>query len=256
MNVCRFEVRGTQYYGVLEEQKVRALPAAPWLGGEPTGLEYPLASVRLLAPCQPTKIICLGRNYREHAAELGNPVPRVPLIFLKPPSAVIGPEEPIVLPAASGRVDFEGEIAIVIGRRCRRLDPGDDPFHYVFGYTCANDVTARDLQKQDGHFTRGKGFDSFCPLGPVIASDLEPEDLTLETYLNGERRQHASPREMIFSPGDIIRFIADIMTLQPGDVISTGTPSGVGPLASGDVVEVVVEPVGRLRNVVVADVAS
>ena len=267
---CRFEREGSVSYGAIEAERVQALTAAPWSGGRPAERSHSLQQVRLRAPCEPTKIICVGRNYVEHAAELGNEPPREPLIFFKPPSAVIGPEEAIVLPQISKRVDYEGELAIVIGRRCpptprlpstplgtgrragRALAPEEDALAYVFGFTCLNDVTARDLQKTDGQFTRAKGFDTFCPMGPVIAAGLEPRSLTVETYLNGERRQRGGVGEMIFPLDAIIRFIAGVMTLEAGDVISTGTPAGVGPLRAGDVVEIVIEGIGRLRNPVVA----
>ena len=249
---CRFEMGGAAHYGVLREESVEELSAAPWGGGRPTGKRHPLTQVKLLVPCEPTKIVCVGRNYREHAAELGNPLPKEPLIFLKPPSAVIGPEEAILYPAASKRVDYEGELAMVIGRRCHRLKPDENPFGYIFGYTCVNDVTARDLQKADGQFTRGKGFDTFCPMGPAIATGLDARSISVETYVNGKRRQAGRTSEMIFGLDAIIRFIAEVMTLEPGDVIATGTPPGVGSLQPGDVVEVAVEGVGRLRNSVVA----
>ncbi len=249
---CRFEVEGVTRYGEVRGEDVSALSAAPWAGGEPMSQRYPLSQVRLQAPCEPSKIVCLGRNYREHAAELGHKVPREPLIFLKAPSAIIGPEEAIVYPPQSQRVDYEGELAAVIGRRCHRLNAADNPLDYVFGFTCLNDVTARDLQQADVQFTRAKSFDTFCPLGPVIATGLDPGKLVVETYVNGERRQRASVREMIFPLDAIIRFIASVMTLEPGDVIATGTPAGVGPLQVGDVVEVSVEGIGRLRNHVVA----
>ncbi len=249
----RFEAPGGAVaYGRLEGERVETLSAAPWAGGRPTGASHELSRVRLLAPCQPTKIVCLGRNYREHAAELGNEPPREPLLFLKPPSAVIGPDEPIVCPPASRRVDYEGELGLVIGRRCGRLEPDENPLDYLFGFTCVNDVTARDLQKADGQFTRSKGFDTFCPLGPVIATGLDPRALVVESYVNGERRQRGATTEMIFPLDAIIRFISSVMTLEPGDVISTGTPAGVGPLQPGDVVEVVIEGIGRLRNRVAA----
>ncbi|MGH9788405.1 MAG: fumarylacetoacetate hydrolase family protein [Candidatus Acidiferrales bacterium] len=250
---CRFETGGGARYGVLHGETVEELSAAPWAGGTPTGKGHELGRVKLLAPCEPTKIVCVGRNYREHAAELGNPLPKEPLIFLKPPSAVIGPEEAIVYPAASQRVDYEGELGLVVGKRCRRLRPDENPFDYVFGCTCVNDVTARDLQKVDGQFTRGKSFDSFCPLGPVVAIGLDARSISVETYVNGERRQAGRTGEMIFGLDVIIRFIAGVMTLEPGDVIATGTPPGVGSLRPGDVVEVAVEGVGRLRNPVVAE---
>jgi len=249
---CRFEAEGAVAYGVVRGDKVEALSAAPWAGGQETGRVYAAGQVRLQAPCQPSKIVCLGRNYRAHAAELGNPVPKQPLIFLKAPSAIIGPEEPIVYPLQSQRVDYEGELAMVIGRRCRRVRPEEDPFSFVFGYTCLNDVTARDLQKVDGHFARAKGFDSFCPLGPAIETEIETVNLIVETHVNGERRQRGSTADMIFGLDAIIRFIAEVMTLEPGDVIATGTPPGVGSLQVGDTVEVVIEGIGRLRNPVVA----
>jgi len=217
-----------------------------------TGRSWPLAEVRLLAPVVPTKVVCQGRNYVEHAAELNNPVPKEPLIFLKPPSSVIGPDEPILLPQASKRVDFEGEIAAVIGRTCSRLADDDPVAPYLLGYTCLNDVTARDLQKADGRFTRAKGFDTFCPLGPVIETEFDLARATVETTINGERRQFGRTSEMIFSVDAIIRWISRIMTLEPGDVVATGTPAGVGPLQPGDVVEVEVSGVGILRNPVAA----
>lgn len=202
----------------------------------------------MLAPCTPSKIVALGRNYRDHAAELGHDVPLEPLIFLKPPSAVIGPDEAIRLPAMSARVDYEGELVVVMGRRAYRLREDEDPLAYVLGYTCGNDVTARDLQQRDGQFTRAKGFDTFAPIGPVIATDLDPTDLRIETRVNGCVRQRARTRDLVFPVPVLIRFIAQVMTLLPGDLIFTGTPAGVGPLFDGDVVEVEIEGIGTLRN--------
>ena len=249
---CRFEVPGGALYGVLAGESIESLSGAPWAGGRATGKTFALREVRLLPPCEPTKIVCVGRNYRDHAAELNNPVPREPLFFLKPPSALLAPEDAIVLPPQSRRVDYEGEVALVIGQRCQRLQAAENPLDYVFGFTCLNDVTARDIQKADGHFTRGKGFDTFCPLGPCVVAGLEAGGLTVETFVNGQQRQRGSLAELIFPLDVIIRSIAAVMTLEPGDVIATGTPAGVGPLAAGDVVEVVVEGIGRLRNSVVA----
>jgi 2-keto-4-pentenoate hydratase/2-oxohepta-3-ene-1,7-dioic acid hydratase in catechol pathway len=217
-----------------------------------TGRCWPLAEVRLVAPIVPSKVVCQGRNYREHAAELNNPVPKEPLIFLKPPSSVIGPEEPILLPQISKRVDYEGEIAAVIGRTCSRLAESEAVAPFLLGYTCLNDVTARDLQKADGRFTRAKGFDTFCPLGPVIETEFDLARATVETIVNGERRQFGRTSEMIFSVDAIIRWVSRIMTLEPGDVVATGTPAGVGPLNPGDVVEVAVSGIGILRNPVAA----
>jgi 2-keto-4-pentenoate hydratase/2-oxohepta-3-ene-1,7-dioic acid hydratase in catechol pathway len=217
-----------------------------------TSRAWPLASVRLLTPLNPSKIVCVGRNYPEHAAELGNVVPKEPLIFLKPPSSVIGPEEPIVLPPESQRVEYEGELAVVIGRTCSRLRSGDDSSPYVLGYTCLNDVTARDIQRAESQWTRGKGFDTFCPLGPFVETQLDLEAATIETFVNGARRQFTPVSEMVFSIGAILSWISRVMTLLPGDVVATGTPAGVGPLAAGDVVEVAIRGIGTLRNPVVA----
>jgi len=249
---CRFETGGMTQYGVVAGEEVEALTGPPWAGGQPVGNFCAVNEVRLLAPCEPSKIVCLGRNYREHAAELGHEVPRSLLIFLKPPSAIIGPEEAIVYPPVSQHVDYEGELAMVIGRQCRQPRAEEDALAYVFGYTCLNDVTARDIQQAEGRFTRAKGFDTFCPLGPVIATGLDPTQLIVETYVNGEQRQQGRVQEMIFSLDAIIRFVSSVMTLLPGDIIATGTPAGVGPLRIGDVVEVVIEGIGRLRNRVAA----
>lgn len=212
----------------------------------------PVTGVLLVAPLIPGKIVAVGRNYADHAKELGNGPPTEPLLFLKPPSTVVGPEEPIVIPSASSRVDFEGELAIVIGKQARRV-PAGAWRDYVLGFTCANDVTARDLQKKDVQFTRGKSFDSFCPLGPCIATDLDPSDLALKTRLNGETRQDARTSQMIFDPAALIEFITGIMTLFPGDIVLTGTPAGVAPMSAGDTVEIEIEGIGILRNPLVAE---
>jgi len=213
---------------------------------------WQLKEVKLLPPSAPSKIVCVGRNYSEHAAELGNDVPKEPLIFLKPPSAIIAPEEPIVMPALSKRVDYEGEIGVIIGRACSRLADGEDVKPFIAGFTCVNDVTARDLQKSDGQWTRGKGFDTFCPFGPVMETQFDLRAATVETRLNGTRKQFAPATEMIFSVDVIIRWISQVMTLLPGDLIATGTPAGVGPVQAGDVVEIVVSGIGTLRNPVTA----
>lgn len=207
-----------------------------------------LKDVRLLAPVRPSKIVCIGRNYLEHAAELGNKMPDEPLLFLKAPSAVIGTCDSIELPAQSQQVEHEGELGVVMGRRARHISSAEDPLNYVLGYTCVNDVTARDLQRKDVQFTRGKSFDTFCPVGPVIVTDIDPLDLEVTTRLNGETRQHGRTSEMAFSVPFLIRYISEIMTLNPGDLIATGTPAGVSPMKHGDVVEVEVEGIGVLRN--------
>jgi 2-keto-4-pentenoate hydratase/2-oxohepta-3-ene-1,7-dioic acid hydratase in catechol pathway len=250
------EVHPAARTGVIEDELVWEILGEPWAHPvsprERTGKTWPLAEVKLLPPSSPSKIVCVGRNYPAHAKELGNEVPKEPLIFLKPPSAVIATEEPIILPSISQRVDFEGELAVVIGRRCRNLAPGDAVAPYVAGYTCLNDVTARDLQKRDSQWTRGKGFDTFCPIGPVLETSVDLRHATLETRVNGIRKQSACPAEMIFSVDAILQWIAQVMTLEPGDVVATGTPAGVGPLAPGDVVEVSVSGIGSLRNRVLA----
>jgi 2-keto-4-pentenoate hydratase/2-oxohepta-3-ene-1,7-dioic acid hydratase in catechol pathway len=200
---------------------------------------------------QPTKIVCVGRNYREHAKELAHAIPKEPLIFFKPPSAMIRSGEQIVLPPASltQRIDFEGELAVVIGTRCRNLHEGVDVKPFIAGYTCANDVTARDLQDKDGQWARAKGFDTFCPVGPKMARDLDPwKGIQLETRVNGSVRQSGNTRDFIFPLDAIIRYISRVMTLVPGDLILTGTPAGVGPLKPGDTVEVTIEGIGTLSN--------
>lgn len=223
------------------------LAGAPWDGPTPTGDEVPLEGARLLAPVTPTKIVCVGRNYRAHAAELGNDVPAEPLLFFKPPSSLVGPDEAIELPEESSRVDHEAELGVVIGARCCRVSEVR-ALDFVFGYTCVNDVTARDLQKKDGQWTRAKGFDTFCPAGPFLVTGIDPSALAVRCRVNGETRQDGNTRDMIFSIARLIAYISGVMTLEPGDLIATGTPHGVGPLAAGDVVEVDVEGVGALRS--------
>jgi len=218
-----------------------------------TGSRWPLADVRLLAPVLPSKVVAIGRNYAEHAAELGNEVPEDPIIFLKPSTAVVGPRDPIVYPSeVSERVDFEGELAVVIGRLCRQVPPERVP-DVVFGYTCANDVTARDLQAKDGQWARAKGFDTFCPLGPWIETDIDPADLELTTIVNGEIRQNSRTSLLLHDVTALITYVSAVMTLLPGDVLLTGTPAGVGPLKDGDEVSVTIEGVGTLTNGVTSD---
>jgi 2-keto-4-pentenoate hydratase/2-oxohepta-3-ene-1,7-dioic acid hydratase in catechol pathway len=232
--------------GVLDESRLTRLSIPP----------VPLSEVRILAPVEPSKIVCVGRNYQDHAAELGNAMPSEPLLFLKPPSSVVGHEEIIELPHVSARVEYEGELGVVIGRRARRLDDAEDPLAYVFGYTCVNDVTARDLQRRDVQFTRAKSFDTFCPVGPFVSTGLNPADLSVRTHVNSQTRQSGRTSAMAFPVAYLIRYISHIMTLEPGDIISTGTPAGVGPLTDGDVVEVEVEGVGVLRNTVRVDASA
>jgi 2-keto-4-pentenoate hydratase/2-oxohepta-3-ene-1,7-dioic acid hydratase in catechol pathway len=254
MKLCRYITRSSAEprYGFVEGERIFPLaaneifrlPFAPPEAGAPVAL----SEATLLAPVAPSKIVCVGRNYREHAAELGNEMPAEPLLFLKAPSALIGPDEPIRLPPASQRVEHEGELGVVIGRRAHQLTAADDPLDYVLGYTCLNDVTARDLQRKDVQFTRGKSFDTFCPVGPCIETEIDPLDVPVTTRVNGQVRQHASTSAMAFPVPFLIRYIAAVMTLEPGDLIATGTPAGVGPLADGDTCEVEVGGVGVLRN--------
>jgi 2-keto-4-pentenoate hydratase/2-oxohepta-3-ene-1,7-dioic acid hydratase in catechol pathway len=214
-----------------------------------------LNSFTLLAPVRPTKVVCVGRNYRDHAAELGNDLPTEPLLFLKPPSSIVGSGATVRMPALSKRVDFEGELAIVIGRTCSRLGPDEDVSKYIRGYTLVNDVTARDLQKSDPQWTRGKGFDTFCPVGPIVSDEIDPltTPVTVTTHLNGELRQKGSTRDFIFAIPELLRYITACMTLCPGDLIPTGTPAGVAAMQPGDAVEVAVAGLGILRNVTAAE---
>src|SRR5882757_11055744 len=235
-------------YGIIEDHRVSVISAAPWTPWAVSGKFVPLDSARLLAPVEPRKIVCVGRNYAAHAAELGNEVPKEPLIFLKPSTSVVGPSDAIVLTKYSQRVEHEGELGLVIGRRCSRLNDQENALSYVLGYTCVNDVTARDLQKSDVQFTRAKGFDTFCPVGPHIETEIRPEDLLVETLVNGEIRQSGRTSLMVYPPAFLVRWISRMMTLEPGDLIATGTPAGVGPLAGGDVVDVRIEGIGVLRN--------
>jgi 2-keto-4-pentenoate hydratase/2-oxohepta-3-ene-1,7-dioic acid hydratase in catechol pathway len=238
--------------GIIEGNRVHEIHGELNGPRERTGNSWPLDQIKFLPPSTPSKIVCVGRNYHEHARELGNDAPAQLLIFLKPPSSVIAPEEPIVHPRSSQRVDHEGELAVIIARRCYHPHADESLAPFILGYTCLNDVTARDLQKLDIQFTRGKGFDTFCPFGPILETQIDPAGVAVETYVNGIRKQSGHTSEMIFSVDAIIRFIAQVMTLEPGDVIATGTPSGVGPLAAGDVVEVSVGGIGTLRNPVIA----
>lgn len=255
MKICRYVMReapasnvASPHYGVLEGENIIEISGPPWNSWSRGSRSSQLAEVRLLAPVEPSKIVCIGRNYAAHAAELGNEVPKEPMMFLKPPSSIIGPEEAIVLPKYSQRVEHEGELALVMGRRCSHLSDADDALSFVMGYTCLNDVTARDLQKSDVQFTRAKGFDTFCAVGPHIETTLDPTNVLVETHVNGARRQSGLTSLMTYPPAFLVRWISRMMTLVPGDIIATGTPAGVGPLVAGDTVEVSVAGIGVLRN--------
>jgi 2-keto-4-pentenoate hydratase/2-oxohepta-3-ene-1,7-dioic acid hydratase in catechol pathway len=236
-----------------EEGELRLLSGEPFSASPLTSETVPLAGATLLPPAAPSKIVAVGLNYKDHARERGRSVPQEPLLFLKPPTALVGPGEPIRLPPGVGRVDHEAELGIVIGRRVRGLRSPEEAEDAIFGALCANDVTARDLQDKDVQFTRAKGFDTFCPVGPAIVTGLPLSDLKVECRVNGAVRQSSRTRELIFSPEYLVFFVSRVMTLLPGDIISTGTPAGIGPLEDGDVVEVEVEGCGILKNPVVAE---
>jgi 2-keto-4-pentenoate hydratase/2-oxohepta-3-ene-1,7-dioic acid hydratase in catechol pathway len=266
MRIARFAVDDDVRYGVVDDGETAGEPGEDGLGvaemsGHPfglggqdvklTGARYPVADVRLLAPVLPSKVVAIGRNYVEHAHELGNEPPSEPLIFLKPSTSVIGPGDPIVRPGRlSQRVDFEGELALVFGRLCRDVPAARVP-EVIFGYTCANDVTARDLQSKDGQWTRAKGFDTFCPLGPWIETGLDPADVLLTTTVNGQVKQQASTSLLVHGIAELVTYVTSVMTMLPGDVLLTGTPAGVGPLVAGDRVSVEVAGIGAVTNPVV-----
>jgi 2-keto-4-pentenoate hydratase/2-oxohepta-3-ene-1,7-dioic acid hydratase in catechol pathway len=258
---CRFSYPDVSLYGLIETVGgkttiTHTLASAPhsfadFEQGDTSDIA--LSDVRLLAPVESSKIVCIGRNYREHAKELNHPIPTEPLFFFKPPSSLIGPEQEIRRPTAlSQRVDYEGELGVVIGKRCYRLRDDEDVRPYILGYTCVNDVTARDLQNKDSQWSRAKGFDTFCPVGPVVVDGLDPwKGVRVQTRVNGELKQNGVTTDFLFPLDVLIRFIAQVMTLEPGDLIATGTPVGVSPVKAGDTVEVTVEGVGSLRNPVV-----
>jgi 2-keto-4-pentenoate hydratase/2-oxohepta-3-ene-1,7-dioic acid hydratase in catechol pathway len=261
MRYCRFEHSNSAQYGLVEsvagrDEITRLLLQAPQTSeGDVEGLPsrrlnpIPLAEASLLPPVEPSKIVCVGRNYREHAAELGHEVPKEPLLFFKPPSSLLPPGGTILRPKISERTDYEGELGVVIGRPCHKLVEDVDVRQYILGYTCVNDFTARDLQNRDGQWTRAKGFDTFCPVGPLVTDALDPwAGVQVETRVNGQVRQSGNTRDFIFTLDVILRYISRVMTLNPGDLIATGTPQGVGPVVAGDEVEVSVEGIGGLHN--------
>jgi 2-keto-4-pentenoate hydratase/2-oxohepta-3-ene-1,7-dioic acid hydratase in catechol pathway len=258
MRIVRFVDGSRIRYGILDRNKICGLRGSPFSHlqhlSSPSifdGSTYPLDKVKLLAPCLPSKIVCLGLNYRSHIEEMKLPMPSVPLIFLKPSTAVIGPGDKIILPRDWKRIDYEGELGVVIGKKAKEV-PEEKAREYVLGYTCFNDVSDRHAQAADGQWTRAKGYDTFAPIGPWIETEAEPDNLKLETYLNGQLRQSAPTSDLLFGISKLVNFISGVMTLLPGDVIATGTPSGVGPMNPGDVVEVRIENIGTLKNFVVA----
>ena len=250
MKIVRFKAAGKTRYGVLEGTHIVEYSGTPYGTFKKGRKRYQVKQSVLLAPVAPSKIVAVGLNYRDHAEEMHLAVPDEPSIFLKPLSALCGPDDPIIYPALSSRVDYEGELAIVIRKRCRHV-PGERAREYVLGYTCLNDVTARDIQLRDRHPTRAKAFDTFCPVGPCIATGIEPNAVEVETWVNGDRRQAGTTKGCIFSMEERIARISAVMTLLPGDVIATGTPAGVGPLEPGDRVEVRIDGIGSLKNPVI-----
>jgi len=263
MKYCRFLLNGSAHYGLVEsvvgnneDEIMRLLLQAPQASdGDVEGLpsrrmdRIPLAQASLLPPVQPSKIVCVGRNYREHAAELGHEVPQEPLLFFKPPSSLLPPGGTILRPKVSVRTDYEGALGVVIARRCHRLADSDAVRPYILGYTCVNDFTARDLQNKEPQWVRGKGFDTFCPVGPIVTDGIDPwAGVQVETRVNGDVRQSGNTRDFIFPLDVVIRYISQIMTLEPGDLIATGTPQGVGPVVAGDIIEVSIKGIGSLRN--------
>ncbi len=247
MRILRFEKNGETKWGWLNEDMIGEIDGNPFHDFRRKEAVYALDEVKLLPPVNPSKIICVGRNYAAHAAEHDAAVPEIPLLFLKPPSALIGHQDRIILPPQSDQVEYESELAVVIGKPARWVSP-EDVETYIFGYTIANDVTARDLQRFDGQWTRGKGFDTFCPAGPWIDTTLFPSDSLITCRVNGEVRQMSSTRDMIFPVNHLIAFISSVMTLNIGDMILTGTPAGVGILAAGDTIEIEIEGIGVLIN--------
>jgi 2-keto-4-pentenoate hydratase/2-oxohepta-3-ene-1,7-dioic acid hydratase in catechol pathway len=251
MRLVRFRFGDRIATGALDGEEIRVLRGTFFEDPVPTGDAVAIDDVRLLAPVLPSKVVGVGKNYAEHAAEMGGEVPEEPLVFLKPSTSVIGPGDAIVYPPISKRMEHEGELAAVVGRLVWRAT-SEEAGRAILGYTCANDVTLRDLQATDGQWARAKGFDTSCPLGPWVETEVDPADLSLETRVNGEVRQSARTAQLAFGPDELIAFISTFMTLLPGDVVLTGTPAGVGPLQVGDVVEVEIEGIGTLSNPVAA----
>jgi len=252
MKLCHFEYKNEKHWGAVKNDSIFPLDDLENIAEQSDAVKLTkytkIENVKLLAPASPSKIVCVGRNYAEHAAELGNEIPKEPLLFLKAPSAIISEGEAIVIPEQSNQVEHEGELAVVMSRTCKNLLENDNPSSYIFGYTCLNDVTARDLQRQDIQFTRAKSFDTFCPIGAFIETELDVSDIRVTTKVNGVIKQDGRTSQMVFSVPFLIRYISNQMTLNAGDIIATGTPSGVSKLNDGDIVEVEIEGIGVLRN--------
>lgn len=248
MKIYRFKSKNRILYGVLREDNLFPLKGSIFKRFEVDKKGFPISEVTLLPPVKPSKIVAIGMNYKNHAMERGKAIPKEPLIFLKPSSAVIGPRDIIVYPKMAKRVDYEGELAVVIKKKAHLLSDDDNVEDYILGYTCMNDVTARNLQERDGQFTRAKSFDTFAAIGPCIATDVDPSLLRIKTFLNGKLKQSAKTKNLIFPVTFLVKFVSEIMTLYPGDIISTGTPAGIGPMSPGDRVDVQIEGIGTLSN--------
>jgi 2-keto-4-pentenoate hydratase/2-oxohepta-3-ene-1,7-dioic acid hydratase in catechol pathway len=251
VRIARFTVEDEVDFGVVEGDEIAQITGHPFAPFTFTGYRYPIADIRLLAPIIPSKVVAVGKNYADHAKEMGGEAPSAPVLFLKPSTAVVGDGDAVQYPSSSERVDYEGELAVVMGRLCRDVPP-ERALDAVLGYTCANDVTARDQQAADGQWSRAKGYDTFCPLGPWIATNVDPADLEITTTLNGEVKQRARTSDMLHDVPTLISYISQVMTLLPGDVVLTGTPAGVGPMRVGDDVAVTVDGIGTLSNRIVA----
>lgn len=249
MKILRYRKGSQTYYGLLEKNRIQRLSGTPFEGMSPSGEQDALEEVALLTPCQPSKIVCLGLNYHDHAKEMDLAIPETPPLFMKPPTALLAPGGVIWYPPQTRELHYEAELAIVIGQEARWVQR-EEARRYILGYTCANDVTARDLQHLDGQWTRSKGFDTFLPLGPWIETELDPAALPISLTVNGHTRQQGNTRDLIFDVPDILAFVSGIMTLLPGDVILTGTPAGIGPMQVGDAVAVTIEGIGTLENTV------
>jgi 2-keto-4-pentenoate hydratase/2-oxohepta-3-ene-1,7-dioic acid hydratase in catechol pathway len=252
MKIVRFLANGKIKYGILKGQYIQAITGKPFNSIKYSGEQYKNTEVKLIVPCLPSKIVALGVNYVSHAVEMNHSVPTVPkspLIFIKPATAVIGPDENIIYPPSSQQVDYEAELGIVIKKIARQIKK-ENALDYVLGYVCFNDVTARDQQKTDGQWTRAKSYDTFAPLGPWIETELDPNNVNVEAYLNGELKQHGNTSDLVFPITELIYFISNVMTLLPGDVIATGTPGGIGPMQPGDTIEIKIPPIGTLKNYV------
>jgi 2-keto-4-pentenoate hydratase/2-oxohepta-3-ene-1,7-dioic acid hydratase in catechol pathway len=250
MKILRASMDGQAFYAELKDGIVKRITSQPYGGLSFTGEEYKLGDVELLAPCEPSKVVAVGLNYSDHAKELNETLIGNPVLFIKPSTSVLAHGQAIVYPPMSQRMDYEAELAVVIGKKCRNVSP-QDAAGYIFGYTAANDVTARDIQKSDGQWTRGKSFDTFCPIGPYIDTEFDPKSRRIQSVLSGVVKQDGNTADMLFPVAELISFISACMTLLPGDVVSTGTPVGVGPMKKGDTIEVRIEGLETLKNIVV-----